>query len=166
MGALRFLGRGYWIIEYITLIDLALNLYPVSKRNHVKLSWSPWGFYCWVWLPFPWNNLLTPKEEIKSEIDPLWSIEIKWQNVNVCKDFDKEAILEADLSISVKPQQYAPIFVWSTFGIYTMHKVFSPFFFGDNSTHNNFIFKISQFPLFELQPGVDNFWLRDLEESF
>jgi hypothetical protein len=36
VGAPRLLGRGYWKIEYITLINLALNFYPVSERNHVK----------------------------------------------------------------------------------------------------------------------------------
>lgn len=37
-------------------------------------------------------------------------------------------------------------------------------FMNESGTNNNFIFKASQ--LFELQLGVDNFWLRDLEESF
>jgi hypothetical protein len=36
-GASGFLGRGYWKIEYITLIDPALNRCPVFERNHVKL---------------------------------------------------------------------------------------------------------------------------------
>jgi len=41
VGALRLLGTGYWIIEYITLTDPALNLCSVSQKNHVKLlSWS------------------------------------------------------------------------------------------------------------------------------
>ncbi len=48
-GAPRLLGKGYWRIKHITLTDLALNLYPVSKKNHVKLlSFYLWGFYCWV----------------------------------------------------------------------------------------------------------------------
>jgi hypothetical protein len=69
---------------------------------------------------------LTPRKEIKSEIDPLWSIEIRQYNVNVYKGFDEEIILEADLDmfISVKRQKYAPIFVCSTVGIYTMKKIF------------------------------------------
>jgi hypothetical protein len=46
---------------------------------------------------------LTSREEIKRGTDPLWSIEIKQQNVDVCKCFDEEVILEVDLSISVKP---------------------------------------------------------------
>jgi hypothetical protein len=67
---------------------------------------------------------LTPKEEIKSETDPLWSIEIRQQNVNVYKGCDEKVILESDLSIFIKPQQYAPISVCSIIGIYTMEKVF------------------------------------------
>jgi hypothetical protein len=46
---------------------------------------------------------LTPRKEIKNETDPLWSIEIRRQNVDVCKGFDEEVIFEIDLSISVKP---------------------------------------------------------------
>ncbi len=46
-------------------------------------------------LPFPWSNLLILREEIKSETNPLWSIEIRQQNLVVCKDFDEEVILEA-----------------------------------------------------------------------
>jgi len=42
---------------------------------------------------------LTPREEIESEVDPLWSIEIRQWNLGVCKDFDEEVILEANLSI-------------------------------------------------------------------
>jgi len=49
-------------------------------------------------LPFPWSNLLTPREEIESE-DPLWSTEIRQWNLGVCKDFDEEVIFEANLSI-------------------------------------------------------------------
>jgi hypothetical protein len=71
---------------------------------------------------------LTPKKEIKSETDPLWCIEIKWQNVDVCKGFDEEVMFEANLSIYVKPQQYTPIFVFSEVEIYTMKKIF-PFSF-------------------------------------
>jgi hypothetical protein len=47
---------------------------------------------------------LTPREEIKSEIDPLWSIEIRQQNLDVYKGFDEEVILEVDLSVLVKLQ--------------------------------------------------------------
>jgi hypothetical protein len=67
---------------------------------------------------------LTPREEIRSEIDPLWSIETRRQNVDVSKGCDEEVMLEADLSIFIKPQQYEQIFVCSTVGIYTMEKVF------------------------------------------
>ncbi len=91
--------------------------------------WSYWVGLCGVFvvryeLSLLWNNLLTLKEEINSEIDPLWSIEIRRHNVNVCKGFDGEVILEANLSISVKPLQYTPISVCSTIGIYTMEKIF------------------------------------------
>jgi len=45
VGAPRLLGRGYWRIKYITLIDHALNFCLVSKRNRVKLlNWCLWGF--------------------------------------------------------------------------------------------------------------------------
>ncbi len=47
---------------------------------------------------------VTPRKEMKSETDPLKSIEIKRQNVNVCKCFDEEVILETNLSILVKLQ--------------------------------------------------------------
>jgi hypothetical protein len=47
--------------------------------------------------------MLTPREEIKSEIDPLWSIEIRRQNVDVYKSVDEEIILEAHMSSFVKP---------------------------------------------------------------
>ncbi len=54
VGALGFLGRGYWKIEYITLTDPTLNLCPVFERNHVKLlNHSLWGFCCWVWVANP-----------------------------------------------------------------------------------------------------------------
>jgi hypothetical protein len=80
--------------------------------------WSCWiGFYgvfvVGYELPLLWNNLLTFREEIKNETDPLWSIEIRWQNVDVYKGFDEKVIFEAKKSIYVKPQQYAPIFVCS-----------------------------------------------------
>jgi len=49
VGAPELMGKGYWKIKYISLTDLALNLCPVSERNHVKLlSCSLWGSYCWV----------------------------------------------------------------------------------------------------------------------
>jgi hypothetical protein len=97
--------------------------------------WSCWVGLCGVFvvgyeLPLLWNNLLTPRKEIKRAIDPLWSIELRWQNVDVCKGFDEEVILEADLSIFVKPQQYTSISICSTIEIYTMKKIF-PFSFGD-----------------------------------
>ncbi len=38
-------------------------------------------------LPLSWNNLLTPREEIEKETNPLWFIEIKQYNLGVCKDF-------------------------------------------------------------------------------
>jgi hypothetical protein len=44
------------------------------------------------------------------------------------KVFDEKVIFEANLSISVKPQQYAPIFVCSTVGIYAKGENISPFF--------------------------------------
>ncbi len=37
VGAPGILGRGYLRIEYITLIDPALNFCPISERNNVKL---------------------------------------------------------------------------------------------------------------------------------
>jgi hypothetical protein len=74
--------------------------------------------------------MLSLREEIKSESNPLWSIEIRRYNVDVCKGFYEEVIFEADLSIFVKPQQYVQIFVCSTIGIYTKGKVF-PLVFGD-----------------------------------
>jgi hypothetical protein len=40
------------------------------------------------------------------------------------KGFDEKVMLEANLSISVKPQQYAPISVCSAVEIYTMKKIF------------------------------------------
>jgi hypothetical protein len=38
VGASRFLGKGYWRIEYINWTDLALNFSSIFERNHVKLS--------------------------------------------------------------------------------------------------------------------------------
>jgi hypothetical protein len=55
-------------------------------------------------LSLPSNNSLIPKEEIEKEIDPLWSIKIRQQNLGICKDFDEKIILEANLSISVRLQ--------------------------------------------------------------
>jgi hypothetical protein len=54
------------------------------------IMWGCWVGLCGVFvvgyeLPLLWNNLLTPKKEIKNEIDPLWFIKIKQQNVDVCK---------------------------------------------------------------------------------
>jgi hypothetical protein len=97
--------------------------------------WICWFGICGVFvvgyeLPLLWNNLLTLREEIKNETDPLWSIEITWHNVDVYKGCDEEVILEAYLSISVKLQQYAPLSVCSTIWIYTMEKIF-PLSFGD-----------------------------------
>jgi hypothetical protein len=59
---------------------------------------------------------LTPREEIKSEIDPLWSIEIRQQNLGVYKDFDEEILFEANLFVPVKLQQYTLVSICSTFG--------------------------------------------------
>ncbi len=73
------------------------------------------------------------KKKTKSETNPLWAIEIKGLNVDVCKGFDEEVIFEVDLSIYVKPQQYTPIFVCSIVRIYTMEKIF-PLSFGDKVT--------------------------------
>jgi hypothetical protein len=44
------------------------------------------------------------------------------------KGFDEEVILESNLSISIKPQQYIPISICSIVGIYTMEKVFPLYF--------------------------------------
>jgi len=45
VGALGFLGKGYWRIKYIILTDLALNPCQISERDHVKLlKWFLWGF--------------------------------------------------------------------------------------------------------------------------
>jgi len=53
MGALGFLGKGYWRIEYITLINHALNFCLVFERNHVKLlNCSLWIFVVGYELPF------------------------------------------------------------------------------------------------------------------
>jgi hypothetical protein len=38
--------------------------------------------------------MLTVRKEIKSETDPLWSIEIRQQNEDVCKGFDEEVIFD------------------------------------------------------------------------
>jgi predicted lipid carrier protein YhbT len=59
---------------------------------------------------------LIPREEIKSEIDPLWSIEIRQQNLGVCKDFDEEVIFEANLFVLVKLLQYTLVFVCLVLG--------------------------------------------------
>jgi hypothetical protein len=67
---------------------------------------------------------LTPKEEIKNETDPLWSIEIRRQNVEVCKDFDEKVILEADLSIFVKTFAIHTNLYMLKVRIYTMEKIF------------------------------------------
>jgi len=74
---------------------------------------------------------LIPRKEINNETDPLWSIEIRRQSVNVCKGLDEKIIFEIDPSISVKPQQYAPIFVCSTNWDYTTKKVFPLSFFAN-----------------------------------
>ncbi len=68
------------------------------------LKWFLWGFVVGYELSFLWNNLWTLGEEIKSETKPLWSIEIRQRNVNVCKCFDDETMLEINLSIFVKLQ--------------------------------------------------------------
>jgi hypothetical protein len=67
---------------------------------------------------------LTPREEIKSETDPLWFIEIRRQNLEVCKGFDGKVILEADLSIFVKTFAIHTNFYMLKVRIYTMEKVF------------------------------------------
>ncbi len=59
---------------------------------------------------------MIPREEIKSETDPLWSIKIIQQNLSVCKDFDEEIIFEANLSVSVKVLQYTTISICSMLG--------------------------------------------------
>jgi hypothetical protein len=53
VGVPRFLGKGYWRKEYITLTDLALNPCQIYERNHVKLfRWLLWGFIVGYELPF------------------------------------------------------------------------------------------------------------------
>jgi hypothetical protein len=59
---------------------------------------------------------LIPREEVKNETDPLWSIKIKQQNLGICKDFNEEVILEANLFVSIKLQQYTSISICSTLG--------------------------------------------------
>jgi len=66
---------------------------------------------------------LTPREEIERQTNPLWSIEIKQWNLSVYKDFDEEVILEANLSVLVKLQQYTLVFVCLALGVYTMNKI-------------------------------------------
>ncbi len=73
---------------------------------------------------------MIPKEEIKSETDPLWSIEISQQNLDVCKDFDEEIILEANLSVLVETSAIHISLYMLSIGVYTMKKVF-PLSFGD-----------------------------------
>jgi len=77
---------------------------------------------------------LVPREEIESEVDPLWSIEIRQWNLGVCKDFDEKVILEANLF-----QQYTLVFVCLTLGVYTMKKIF-PLSFGDTLSILTLIF--------------------------
>jgi len=69
--------------------------------------WSCWiGLYgnsvVGYELPLLWNNLLTPRKEIKNEIDPLSSIEIRQENLDVFKGFDEEVILEANIYVLIK----------------------------------------------------------------
>jgi hypothetical protein len=45
---------------------------------------------------------LTPRKEIKNEIDPLSSIEIRQENLDVFKGFDEEVILEANIYVLIK----------------------------------------------------------------
>jgi hypothetical protein len=45
---------------------------------------------------------LTPREEIKNETDPLWSIEIKQWNLGVYKDFDEKIMFEENLFVKIK----------------------------------------------------------------
>ncbi len=126
--------RSFWEGDTRELTILPwLILSWISVKSLKGIMWNYWVVLCGVFvvgyeLPLLWNNLLTPKKEIKSETDPLWCIEIKWQNVDVCKGFDEEVMFEANLSIYVKPQQYTPIFVFSEVEIYTMKKIF-PFSF-------------------------------------
>jgi hypothetical protein len=47
---------------------------------------------------------LTPREEIESEIDLLWSIEIRQKHLGACKDLAEGVILEATLLVLVRPQ--------------------------------------------------------------
>jgi hypothetical protein len=89
-------------IYYISLI-----LPWISTEFLKGIMWSCWvGLYgvflVGYELPLLWNNLLTPRKEISSETDPLWSIEIRQHNLGICKDFDEEVIIEANLSISIK----------------------------------------------------------------
>jgi hypothetical protein len=77
--------------------------------------------------------MLILRKEIKNEIDPSWSIEIKQQILKVCKDFDEEVIFEAYLSISVKLLQYINLCMLNV-GVYIMKKVFPFFFFSSDNT--------------------------------
>jgi len=54
MGAPRFLGRGYWRTQYITLSDPTMNPCQIFEKNHVKLlRWFLWGFVVGYELPSP-----------------------------------------------------------------------------------------------------------------
>jgi hypothetical protein len=57
-------------------------------------------------VPLSLSNQLISQEQIKRETDPLWSIEIKYNNFNICKDFDEELILVTSISVLVRFQQY------------------------------------------------------------
>jgi hypothetical protein len=101
-GTSRAFGKGI-LDNRIYYISLILPWIFIQFLKGVM--WSCWVGFCEVSLvgyelPFVWNNLLTPRKEILSEIDPLWSIEIRQHNLSVCKDFDEEVIFEANLCLN------------------------------------------------------------------
>ncbi len=122
------------IIYYISLI-LPWN----SVQSLRGIMWSCWVGLCGVFivgyeLPFLWSNMLTPREEIKNEIDALCSIEIRQHDLDVFEDFDEKVIFEADLSVSIKLLQYTSVFVCSMLGFIQWKKYF-PFLLMTKKNH-------------------------------
>jgi hypothetical protein len=81
-------------------------------------------------LPLLWNNLLTPREEIKSEINLLWSVAIRWQNVDVYKGFDGKNNTWSRLVCLCKTFATCTNLCMLKVRFYTIKKLF-PFLFGD-----------------------------------
>jgi hypothetical protein len=113
--------QGFWkgdTREYNILHSLIL--FWIFVQTLKGIMWNCWVGLCGVSivgyeLPFLWSNTLTPREEIKSEIDPLWSIEIRQQFFVSIKILMKKW-LETNLSILVKLQQYTLVPICSTLG--------------------------------------------------